>query len=150
MICLKKTNLFTTINSIQCDYTVPKNNDLEKQALQIVIKAGEDGILQSDMWKNLEVTSREGSRLALKFEEKGVVIRKKVLHEGRWTYKLFSQTKPVSIESISDCPCITCEDIDKCFTGGQMSPIICQLLTAWIDPNIELPVPNIEPPVTEV
>jgi len=150
MNCLKKTNLFTTINSIQCDYTLPKNNDLEKQALQIVIKAGEDGILQSDMWKNLEVTSREGSRLALKFEEKGVVIRKKVLHEGRWTYKLFSQTKPVSIESISDCPCITCEDIDKCFTGGQMSPIICQLLTAWIDPNIELPVPNIEPPVTEV
>jgi len=126
---------------------VPKNNDLEKQALQIVIEAGEDGILQSDMWKNLGVTSREGSRLALKFEEKGVVIRKKILSEGRWTFKLFSQTKPVSIESISDCPCITCADIEKCFTGGQMSPINCQLLTAWIDPNIELPV--IELPVTE-
>ena len=122
---------------------MPKNNDLEKKALQIVIDAGEEGILQSEMWKTLGVTSREGSRLALKFAEKGVVIRKKILHEGRWTYKLFSQTKPVSIESISDCPCITCEDIDKCFTGGQMSPINCQLLTAWIDPSIELSVTEV-------
>ena len=140
MTCLKKTSLFTTINQIKCGYTVPKNNNLEKQALQIVIDAGEEGILQSDMWKNLGVTSREGSRLALKFAEKGVIIRNKVLHEGRWTFKLFSQTKQVSIRSINDCPCITCEDIDKCFTSGQMSPINCQLLTAWIDPNTELPV----------
>ena len=102
---------------------MPKNNNLEKKALQIVIDAGEEGILQSDMWKNL-----------------GVIIRNKVLHEGRWTFKLFSQTKQVSIKSINDCPCITCEDIDKCFTGGQMSPLNCQLLTAWIDPNTELPV----------
>jgi hypothetical protein len=114
---------------------VPKNNDLEKKAFQIVIDAGNDGILQSDMWKNLGVTSREGSRLALKFEEKEIIIRKKVLHKGRWTYKLFSQTRAVSINSIADCPCITCTDIDKCFTGGTISPISCQLLTAWIDPN---------------
>ena len=115
---------------------MPRKNELEKKALQLVIEAGEEGILQSDMWKGLDVTSREGSRLALKFEEKGLVERRKVLHGGRWTYKLFSQTKMVTIDSIGDCPCITCEGLDKCFPGGQISPIHCQLLTQWMDPEL--------------
>jgi hypothetical protein len=114
---------------------VTRNNDLERRAFQLILDSDDDGVLQSDMWKALDLTSREGSRLALKFEEKGVVERRKVLHEGRWTYKLFSQTKPVTIESIKDCPCIACGDIDKCFTGGQMSPITCPSLTAWVDSN---------------
>jgi len=114
---------------------LPRNNDLERKALQLILDAESGGVLQSEMWKRLGVTSREGSRLSLKFEEKGVVERRKVLHGGRWTYKLFSQTKPVTIDSIKDCPCITCEELDKCFTGGQMSPINCPLLTAWVDSN---------------
>lgn len=113
---------------------MPKKNDLERKALSLVFEAGSDGLLQSDMWKGLGVTSREGSRLALKFEEKGAVERRKVLHNGRWTYKLFSQTKLVTLESIKDCPCIVCEGLDKCFDGGQMSPLNCQLLTLWMDP----------------
>ncbi|UCH58150.1 MAG: transcriptional regulator [Candidatus Bathyarchaeota archaeon] len=109
---------------------------MERKALQIILEAGEDGILQSEMWKKLGVTSREGSRLALKFEEKGAVVRERVLHKGRWTYKLFSQTKLVSLESIRDCPCIVCEGLDKCFSGGQISPIHCQQLTLWMDPSL--------------
>jgi hypothetical protein len=126
---------------------LPRKNDLEKRALQLINEAGEEGILQSKMWKNLDVTSREGSRLALKFEEKGVVERRKVLHGGRWTYKLFSQTKPVTIDSIKDCPCIICEELDKCFSGGQLSPLQCLHLTVWIDPNRDFPQveSNVEP-----
>jgi hypothetical protein len=112
---------------------LPKKNDLEKRALQLVMEAGDKGILQSDMWKKIGATSREGSRLAIKFEEKGVVKREKILHEGRWTYKLYSQTKLVTIDSIKDCPCIVCEALDKCFVGGQISPINCELLTAWLE-----------------
>ena len=115
---------------------MPRKNDLDHEALQLIIEAGEEGILQSEMWKKLNATSREGSRLALKFEEKGLVERRKVLHGGRWTYKLFSQTKMVTIDSISDCPCITCEGLDKCFPGGQVTPIHCQLLTLWMDPDL--------------
>ena len=115
---------------------MPRKNDLDHEALQLIIEAGEEGILQSEMWKKLNATSREGSRIALKFEEKGVVERRKVLHEGRWTYKLFSQTKMVTINSISDCPCITCEGLDKCFPGGQVTPIHCRLLTLWMDPDL--------------
>jgi len=115
---------------------LPKKKDLESRALKLVIDAGEEGILQSGMWKKLKVTSREGSRLALKFEEKGAVERRKVLHEGRWTYKLFSLTKWVTIDSISDCPCIKCDGLEKCFPGGQINPIHCQLLTVWMDPEL--------------
>ena len=114
---------------------MPKKNDLERKALSLVFEAGSEGLLQSDMWKGLGVTSREGSRLALKFEEKGAGERRKVLHNGRWTYKLFSQTKLVTLEYIKDCPCIVCEGLDKCFDGGQMSPLNCQLLTLWMDPS---------------
>jgi hypothetical protein len=113
---------------------LPKKNDLERKALSLVFEAGDEGLLQSDMWKGLGVTSREGSRLALKFEEKGAVERRKVLHNGRWTYKLFSQTKLVTLESIKGCPCIVCEELDKCFEGGQVSPLNCRKLTLWMDP----------------
>lgn len=123
---------------------MPRNNDLERRALQLILEADDEGMLQSEMWKNLGVTSREGSRLALKFEEKGVVERRRVLHDGRWTYKLFSQTKPVTIDSIRDCPCINCDELDKCFEGGQVSPIHCPLLTAWVDPYAKLPQPEPE------
>ena len=118
---------------------MPRNNELERKALSLILEAGEDGILQSDMWKELGVTSREGSRLAIKFEEKGAVERRKILHEGRWTYKLFSQSKAVTIDSIRDCPCMICEEIEKCFTGGEITPITCPYLTAWIDPDLEVP-----------
>jgi hypothetical protein len=115
---------------------LPKKNDLEAKALQLIIDAGEEGILQSEMWKSLDATSREGSRLALKFEEKGVIERRKVLHDGRWTYKLFSLAKMVTIDSIKDSPCISCESIDKCFTGGQIDPVHCRMLTLWMDPEL--------------
>ena len=115
---------------------MPKKNDLDKKALQLIMNAREEGILQSEMWKSLDVTSREGSRIALKFEEKGFVERRKVLHDGRWTYKLFSLAKQVNIDSIKDCPCITCEGLEKCFTGAQISPVHCRLLTFWMDPEV--------------
>ena len=113
---------------------MPKKNDLERKALSLVLEAGSEGLLQSDMWKGLGVTSREGSRLALKFEEKGAVERRKVLHNGRWTYRLFSQIKLVTFESIKDCPCIVCEGLDQCFESGQISPLNCQKLALWMDP----------------
>jgi hypothetical protein len=116
---------------------LPKKNDLERMALKMVFEAGREGLLQSDMWKGLGVTSREGSRLALKFEEKGAVERKKVLNNGRWTYKLFSMMKLVTLESIKDCPCIVCENLDRCFDGGQVSPLNCEKLTLWMESSVD-------------
>jgi hypothetical protein len=114
---------------------MPSKEKSEKKALKLIIEAGEGGLLQSNLWKLLDVSSREGSRIAKKFQEKGKIIRKKVLEGGRWSYKLFFKKEPVTLESVEGCPCLVCPDVDKCFRGGSQDPTICLDLTAWIDPR---------------
>ena len=121
---------------------MPSKENTEQRALKLIFDTGEKGLLQSELWKLLEVSSREGSRLAKKFEEKGKVIRIKVLNEGRWTYKLYFKKEPVTLDSVAGCPCLICPEIDKCFRGGTQDPNICLLLTAWIDPRIEQLAPE--------
>lgn len=70
---------------------MPKRNDLEQKALQYVMNTGFGGVLQSDLWRELGATSREGSRISLKLESKGMIRREKELREGRWTYRLFPE-----------------------------------------------------------
>lgn len=113
-----------------------KSTNLERKAQKLIIDAGEEGLLQSGLWKSLGVSSREGSRIALKFVEKGRVERKKVLSNGRWTYRLFSLQEPVTLDSVAGCPCLICDNVDKCFRGGGQDPVFCLNLTAWIDPRI--------------
>ena len=117
-----------------------KNNNLEQKALKLVFDAGDKGILQSELWKKLGVSSREGSRMAKKFEEKDKVIREKVLNDGRWTYKLYSKKELVTLDSVKGCPCLICDEVDKCFRGGTRDPVYCMALTAWINPRIEMEV----------
>jgi hypothetical protein len=111
-------------------------NVLEQKAQKILFETGEEGIMQSDLWKELGVSSREGSRLALRFEEKGLIERRKILHGGRWSYKLFSKKEYVNMDSISGCPCMVCNEIDKCYEGGNKDPVNCSNLTLWLTPKI--------------
>jgi len=111
-------------------------NNLEERAKQLIFDAGREGILQSDLWKNLDASSRDGSRIAIKFEEKGIITREKELSDGRWTYRLKYLKDPVTLDSIDGCPCMVCPDIEKCFVGGSRDPLLCPYMTAWIDPRI--------------
>ncbi len=56
---------------------MPKRNDLEHKALQYVMNTGFKGVLQSDLWRELGASSREGSRISIKLEEKGLIRREK-------------------------------------------------------------------------
>ena len=116
----------------------PRKSSVEQRALRLIYDAGDEGLLQSELWKLLDVSSREGSRLAKKFEEKGRIVRDKILNDGRWTYKLFSKNEPVTLDSVRGCPCLICSEVEKCFRGGTQDPVYCLLLTAWIDPRIEI------------
>jgi len=111
---------------------MPKRNDLEQKALHSVINTGYDGVLQSELWRELGASSREGSRVALKLEEKGLIRREKELQDGRWTYRLFPKRLPASIESIVDCPCLLCADNARCDPTTTISPKNCMKLTDWI------------------
>lgn len=111
---------------------MPKRNDLEHKALSFIANIGTEGILQSELWRQLGASSREGSRIALKLEDKGLINRQKELCEGRWTYRLYPKRKPASINSIADCPCLTCPDNLQCGSWGAISPNYCAKLTDWI------------------
>jgi hypothetical protein len=111
---------------------MPKRNDLEQRALQFIMNTGFQGVLQSDLWHELDASSREGSRIALKLETKGLIRREKELREGRWTYRLFPKRLPASIDSIADCPCLLCQDNARCDPSSSTSPQNCDRLTDWL------------------
>jgi hypothetical protein len=114
------------------DLEMPKRNDLEQKALHYVVNTGYQGVLQSDLWRELGASSREGSRVSIKLEEKGLIRREKELQEGRWTYRLYPKRLPASIETIVDCPCLLCPDNARCDPTTALSPKSCPKLTDWI------------------
>jgi hypothetical protein len=63
-------------------------NELEKKALKLIIDAGEEGLLQQDLWKMLGIDSRDGSRIALRLAKKRLIYRELVNIRGRKTYRL--------------------------------------------------------------
>ena len=109
-----------------------KREDLENRAIRLIFEKGEEGILQLDLWKKLDATSREGSKIALKLEAKNIIKRERELAKGRWTYRLFIKIKPVEVDSILDVPCFLCEDIDRCVNGTEISPSTCDKLSRWL------------------
>ena len=111
---------------------MPKHNDLEYRALQLISSKGTDGILQSDLWRELNASSREGSRISLKLENKFLIRREKELHNGRWTYRVYIKRRPIEIDSIANIPCVSCVDIDKCESGSEISPSGCKQLDNWL------------------
>jgi len=109
--------------------------DMEKlsnKVCEIVAAYHSDGIFQSELWKRLKLTSRDGSRLALKLERIGMISREKILEKGRWTYKLIIKKSPVSTQSIEEAPCLTCPVEQKCSLEGEISPRTCQLIEDWV------------------
>ena len=111
---------------------MPKRNDLEQKALQFIMNTGYEGVLQSELWRKLKASSREGSRIALKLEDKGLIRREKELRDGRWTYRLYPKRLPASIDSIADCPCLMCPDNPRCDPSSATSPQSCEKLTEWL------------------
>lgn len=61
-------------------------SDNEEKAVEFIESA--DTAYQSELWKELDVTSRTGSRIAKRLEEKGVIERERTTHEGNKTYEL--------------------------------------------------------------
>lgn len=109
--------------------------DMEKlktTVLDHVAKRGDDGMFQSELWKKLKLSSRDGSRLALKLERQHLIKREKILEDGRWTYKLKIAHVPVSTQSIESAPCLICPVEQKCTLEGEVSPRTCPLIEQWV------------------
>lgn len=107
------------------------DEDLISKVYRLVIENGESGILQSELWKVLGLTSRDGSRIASRLEKRRLIKREKVLEKGRWTYKLLPLVIPIDTGSIEDAPCIRCPDEERCFIDGEVSPLTCLKIESW-------------------
>ena len=105
---------------------------LTNKVCDILAERESDGMFQSELWKKLKLTSRDGSRLALKLERTGFITREKLLENNRWTYKLILKKTPISTESIVNAPCLTCTVEQKCSLEGEISPTNCQFIEDWV------------------
>jgi len=111
---------------------MPKRDNMEHRALQIIATKGSEGILQCDLWRELGVSGRDGSRISLKLENRKLITREKELFEGRWTFRIFAKQRQVEIDSILDLPCVSCINISRCEVGSEVSPNLCVEITKWL------------------
>ena len=109
-----------------------EREDLISKVYKLVLEYGDKGILQSELWKKLNLTSRDGSRIATRLEKRKLIKRERVLESGRWTYKLIPLVIPIDTSSIEDSPCITCRDESKCDVESLISPLTCLKLERWV------------------
>jgi len=110
---------------------------LTGKVFRTIIGNGKDGILQSELWKELDLTSRDGSRVAIRLEKRSLIRREKMLENGRWTYKLFAVKLPVDTTSIEKAPCLTCPVEHMCSLDGAYSPTTCSFLESWLVTSFE-------------
>ncbi len=112
---------------------------LTNKVCEIIAKFESSGMLQSELWKKLKLSSRDGSRLALKLERMGIITREKILEKGRWTYKLILKKTPISTLSIENAPCLICPVEQKCSLEGEVSPRTCQWIEEWVIADMKKP-----------
>jgi len=112
-----------------------EKTDMDKmcnRVCEIIAGYETNGTLQSELWKKLKLSSRDGSRLALKLERMGMITREKILEKERWTYKLIIKKTPVSTKSIEGSPCLTCPVEEKSSLDGEISPKTCLWIEDWV------------------
>ncbi|MFP8953940.1 helix-turn-helix transcriptional regulator [Natrialbaceae archaeon A-arb3/5] len=88
----------------------------ERAGLELVRESG--GIHQSDFWKELDVSSRKGSRIVESLVEKDLVNREETVYDGHNTYHITPTARDL--------------DFTLLMAGDMLSPFIGE---EEIDPN---------------
>ena len=112
---------------------------LTNRVYDVLAQRESAGMFQSELWKRLKLSSRDGSRLALKLERMGTITREKLLEKGRWTYRLILKKTPISTQSIEDAPCLVCPVEQRCSLEGEISPRSCQYIEDWVIAEMKRP-----------
>ena len=112
---------------------------LTNKVCDVLAERESEGMFQSELWKKLKLSSRDGSRLSLKLERMGTITREKLLENNRWTYKLILKKTPISTQSIENAPCLVCPVEQKCSLEGEISPTNCQFIEDWVLAEMKKP-----------
>lgn len=98
----------------------------ERRGLELIRETG--GIHQSDFWKELDVSSRKGSRIVESLEEDGLVEREAVVYDGHNTYYI----TPVSDARDLDFSLLMAGDMLSPFIGDEEADPQSDAFSQWI------------------
>ena len=109
---------------------------LERRLLKLLSEIGDEGILQKELWKKLNIDSRKGIKIVRRLEKQGLLVRQSVIHRGRKTYivKLgpkyyVKKTIPSDVVGI---PCFFCNLLEDCGEKISINPVNCPKLNSWL------------------
>jgi predicted transcriptional regulator len=108
---------------------MPDESDLsedERAALELLRSAG--GLHQSELWKELDVSSRKGSRLAKSLADAGFVEREDAVHEGNTTYYI----DPVRDDADLEFSLLMADDMLSPFVGEEDVDYRGDAFSQWI------------------
>ena len=98
----------------------------ERVGLELIRESG--GIHQSDFWKELDVSSRKGSRIVESLFEKGLIEREEAIYNGHNTYYL----TPVSDARDLDFSLLMAGDMLSPFIGDDEIDARSDAFSQWI------------------
>jgi DNA-binding Lrp family transcriptional regulator len=98
----------------------------ERRGLELVRETG--GIHQSDFWKEIDVSSRKGSRIVEKLEEIELVEREEAVYDGYNTYYI----TPVIDEKDLDFSLLMAGDMLSPFVGEEEVDAQSDAFSQWI------------------
>lgn len=97
----------------------------EERALSLI--QDQRGMYQSEFWKELDVSSRTGSRLASDLEEQGLIRREETTHNGRKTYLLRPAKKDLDFSLL-----MAGDEISPLVGEGDVDPIESEEFSQWV------------------
>lgn len=101
-------------------------SDDEYRAYKLI--KSEKSIHQSDFWKRLGFSSRKGSRIAHKLEEKTLIKREETVYDGHNTYKL----TPVTHAEDLDFSLLMAGDMISPFIDSETTDPMSDSFTRWL------------------
>ncbi len=105
--------------------------ELEEKLIKALQNSSDRTLLQSDLWKSINSSSREVSRALARMEKKGIVRREPFTGDSHKTYRviLIKKEQKVQISDVVWCSCFTCHDLSRCGMGQPISPENCVKLS---------------------
>jgi hypothetical protein len=109
---------------------------------QKIKEAGERGIPQRELIKELGLDNRTANLIIKKLIDKKKIRKKSVKENGKNIIKLYVNEEEISIniwvnlDSVTDIPCFTCKNLNKCGNGSIINPSTCTSLSRYILSNI--------------
>lgn len=109
----------------------------EDLVLQKVRDAGERGITQAELAKELKLPVNIISKTLAQLVKKKKVVKKSVKDDNKTVIKYFATESGstgllVSLRLVEKIPCYTCKLLYKCGNGSVVSPSSCSTLTNFL------------------